>query len=165
MSALTQKRLRELLHYDPESGIFSNRVQRIGSPIGKVVGTPNSNGHLQIMISRRLYMAHRLAWLYVYGVWPTSRLDHKNRQKTDNRIANLREVSPSENCQNVDLYTNNTSGLKGVCWRKNEQRWSATICHQHKQIHLGYFDTKESAHLAYRVAATVLHKCNPSALS
>ena len=106
-----------------------------------------SNGALyrRIQLDGRKYKAHRLAWLYLFGEWPKGQIDHINRNSLDNRIANLRDVSQSENQHNRPEQANNTSGVKGVHWHKQKMRWQAAIRINGKLIHLGLFGTKEEA--------------------
>ena len=154
---LTAEYLRSILHYEPETGIFtwkvsnSNRVR-----IGDAAGCPCGGGYLNITVGSRLYLGHRLAWLYVYGVWPKDQIDHINRNRSDNRITNLRDVSTKQNLQNAGKYSHNTSGHPGVCWHKQHSKWVASIMHNQKSIHLGYFTDIEEA-LSARKAAEKLY--------
>jgi len=161
---LTAERLRELLHYDPETGLFTRRVNRQGrwGKAGSVAGHINPRGYRVIWIGCN-WMAHRLAWLYVHGAWPEGQLDHINQDKTDNRIENLRLVTHAENMQNRPHQRNNVSGFKGVAPCKKTGRWQALICSNNKQIYLGLFATPELAHAAYCDAAARLHTANPVA--
>ena len=129
--------------YDPETGVFTRR--------GKVVANRKGNGYVGI---GRQY-AHRLAWLCVHGRWHNGDIDHINRDKTDNRISNLRECSRSENQRNQGLTAANRSGFKGVCQRRG--RWIATIRDNGRYVYLGTFDKPEAASLAYQDAAERLH--------
>ena len=154
---LTAEKLRELLHYDPETGIFTRKVRT--SPrvkAGDVAGSQGGGGYLNIMVGSRLHKAHRLAWLYVYGEWPKDKLDHINRNKTDNRISNLRDVSHKQNMQNASKRSDNTSGHPGVYLVKRKSKWQAQIMHNYKLIHLGYFSDREEA-VAARKAAEKLY--------
>lgn len=151
---ITAQRLRELLHYDPETGIFTWRVrisQRIRA--GTKAGSFSPRGYRLIRVERRLYFAHRLAWLYMTDAWPSADIDHINLVKDDNRFANLREASRSQNCANVSLPVNNTSGFKGVTWMKDRKKWQASIHISPRRIYLGLFDTAEEAGAAYARAA------------
>src|SRR5690606_33911522 len=108
---LTQARLKQLLDYDPTTGIFTRRVSRGGMKKGSVAGFTSVKGYTVIGVDGKLYSAHRLAWLYVYGVMPRE-IDHRNRVKTDNSILNLREASRAMNNQNkVVGQKNSRSGL------------------------------------------------------
>ena len=142
---LTAEKLRELLHYDPATGIFTWKVRTANQvKAGDVAGSP-SGGYLQIMVLSRLYKAHRLAWLYTSGEWPKDQLDHVNRVRTDNRISNLREATNKQNQQNTGKRRDNTSGHPGVYWYKRISKWQAQITHNQKHIHLGSFTTVEEA--------------------
>lgn len=148
---ITQDRLKEILDYDPETGVFRWRVSpRPGRIIaGQVSGCIKNTGYRCIQIDNMSYSEHRLAWLYIYGEWPPNQMDHVNTIRNDNRIANLRLASASENCRNR---TNiNKSGYKGVSWRYN--KWRAGIKIKGKSYHLGCFPTLEMAHAAYCEAA------------
>lgn len=153
---LTAERLRELLNYNPDTGIFTYRIVRPGQPAGLVAGSLNKFGYLRIRIDGRKYMAHRLAWLYVHGVWPPSELDHRNRVKRDNRIDNLRPTTRSGNTQNqIRARADSHSGLKGA--RRDRSRWAARITVNGKEKTLGRFDTAEEAHACYMRAKKELH--------
>ena len=153
-------RLREVLSYDPSTGIFMWRFRT--SPTCKLdqpAGMIKMCGYRRIVIDGRSYLASHLAWLYVYGEPPTDTLDHKNRNRTDDRIANLREATRSEQCRNREVRENSTTGLKGVSrFNKEHQRakFRSTITVDGKRIFLGLFMTAEEAHAAY-CRASELH--------
>lgn len=161
-SKLTVERLRELLHYDPDTGIFTwvERVSRRG-PIGHIAGSKTMFGYCNITINFTHFMAHRLAWLYVHGEWPKHYIDHINGDRFDNRFCNLREATRSENGQNRCLSKNSTSGFMGVTFCPVGGNWVSHICINKKLKHLGYFDTPELAHEAYKQAKAELHTFNP----
>lgn len=152
-------RLREVLAYDPSTGLFRWTVGagRGGRKRpGAVAGNPDSSGHIQIGIDGRRYLAHRLAWLWVYGEWPIHQVDHLNGMRTDNRIANLRQLTNQQNAQNSTcLRRSNTSGFPGVSARG--RRWSAQIMVDRRIHRLGCFATPEEAHEAYLAAKRRLH--------
>ena len=125
--------LRNRYNYDPETGEFSKKSGKPGC------GRPATNGYLQIEVAGKRYMAHRLAWLWVYGVWPENQLDHMNQDRLDNRISNLREATNKQNGENVRLFKHNKSGRTGVSWRKSEKKWAACIKHHGRTIDLGTF--------------------------
>jgi hypothetical protein len=152
---LTQERLKELLDYNPETGVFVWRVSKGPCKAGSVAGTVNNNGYVHIKIERKLHQAHRLAWLYTYGCWPDKDIVHINRMKTDNRIENLRDTD--KNDWNRDKHSNNTSGYPGVSWDKRSKKWRAKITVSGKQMHLGLFNTPEAANAAYMAAKEKLH--------
>lgn len=130
---LTQQRLKELVTYNPQTGLF------IRNKNGKVIGNVHHTGYIRFMLDKKEYLAHRLAWLYMYGVIPKNQIDHKNNDRSDNRIDNLREVTHSENQQNRLINENNTSGVTGVYFSKRSNRWYAQISIDGKNIHLGQF--------------------------
>lgn len=152
---LTVERLREVLAYDPETGIFTHLRRRVG--IGKVAGSPNGKGYINIAIDGVLYPAHRLAWMYVTGAMPLGHLDHKDLDRANNRFGNLRECSRSQNGANAPLSKANRSGFKGVCWFEQTGKWRAVIKYNRKQVHLGYYNCPVAAHIAYQIAADRHH--------
>lgn len=149
--AVELARLKELLQYDPETGVFTWKRRRGAKRA--TAGCYNRLGYRLIGVDYDLHMAHRLAWLYVHGEWPPSHIDHINGDPSDNRIANLRLATQSQNGANARLRSDNTSGYKGAYWFKPVKRWMSSICKDGKQVHLGYFDTAEQAHAAYMNAA------------
>lgn len=159
---LTAQGLRVLLHYNPETGVFTWLHSKGTAKAGAVAGTPHAKGYTSIKISGRVYLAHRLAWLHVYGAWPTQDLDHVNRAKNDNRLANLREVTHAENMQNRGLGRQNASGLKGASFHKLTGRWRAEIKLNGQRHYLGLFATAGAAHAAYSDAAAAMHTHRPS---
>lgn len=147
MSELTQDLLKSLLTYDPNTGVFTWRVNcgtraRAGNLAGCVAG----DGYIQIKIRGCKYYAHRLAWLYTYGVWPADQLDHINRVKTDNRIANLRTATAAENNQN--------RGYAGVHWCAARRKWRVRICVNKKSISVGSYANHNDA-ISARKAAVI----------
>jgi hypothetical protein len=142
---ITQERLRELLSYDEENGLFIYKTKRGQKSKGSIAGSPQNKGYIQITVDDKNYLAHRLAWFYVHGEWPKNQIDHINRIKTDNRITNLRDVTNSINHHNVGLRKHNTSGVNGVYWSNNKNKWVATIEINKKKHHLGIFNTLEDA--------------------
>lgn len=158
---LTAERLRELLHYSPETGVFrwrvanSNRV-RVGSVAGFA-----SEKYITIRIDGHLHQAHRLAWLYMHGRWPVDQLDHRDGNKQRNAIGNLRECSNSENHQNMPAARKSASGLLGAFLHKRSGRWLSGIKLKGRMTWLGYFDTPEAAHATYLEAKAKLHTFNP----
>ena len=161
---LTQSVLKSLFHYDKATGIFTRAKNHLRAKEGSVVGTPNYKGYLLFSVQGKSYRAHRLAWLYVYGQFPSMDLDHINGDRKDNRIENLRELPNRLNQQNrKNPNPNNTSGYKGVGWSKKLSKWRVKIVKDYKTIHLGYFDNIDEAVMAYANGAAKYHSFNPSA--
>ncbi len=161
MSQLTANRLREVLSFDSSTGAMCWSKPPSPSRVkpGQVAGSVAKSGYLTIRIDRTLYLAHRLAWLYVHGEWPTQKIDHINGDKHDNRIANLRLATDRVNAQNVRKpQANNTSGFLGVTFCRWTNRWLAQIQTGGKHHNLGRFDTPELAHAAYLQAKRRLHE-------
>ena len=160
---LTQERLKELLSYDPETGVFvwakptSSKIK-----IGAVAGTPHSEGYWYIHINYTKFLAHRLAWLYMTGEFPPNQIDHINRIKTDNSFLNLRAVTCSENQHNSGKRQNNKSGYKGVRYDKNSKKWKACIGLNSVLKHIGLFLTPEEASAAYLAAQKIYHPTCPT---
>ena len=154
MSIMTADEVRRLLDYDPETGDFRWRVE-MGqrAKMSAIAGTIKEDGYRIIIIRRRKYSAHRLAWLHSYGCWPVQFLDHKNGLRDDNRLCNLREATRSQNNSNRPAI----SGLKGASWHAPSNRWVARIKKDGVQRHIGCFPTEEAAHAAYCRAAQKLH--------
>jgi hypothetical protein len=147
----TPQRLREVLHYCRDTGVFSWKVHRRKVRAGTIAGTPDRDGYINIKIDGFLYRAHRLAWLYVFGNWPTAQIDHINGDRNDNRLSNLREATVTENSRNARKKSNNKSGRKGVFWQ--DGRWCAQIKIGGKSTHIGRFDSLDDASAAYLRAA------------
>lgn len=155
---LTSARLRELLHYDEKTGVFTRHAQsQRHLPVGTVPKNPRY-AYLRICLDYKIYMAHRLAWLYVNGVWPDGQIDHINGNKLDNRIENLRDATPSQNKQNMrKARADSKSGLAGASWYSSGNKWRAAIQIDGKKKHLGYFDTAEEAHQVFMDAKRKHH--------
>lgn len=147
---ITQKRLKEVLSYNPDTGHFtwlnptSFRV-RVGDIAGYNHKTPDGKTYIQTSIDGFKCYAHRLAWLYMLGEYPSEQIDHINGNGTDNRWSNLREVSHITNSKNQKLRSTNSSGITGVYWSEQRQKWCASITVKGKSIALGRHDTKEEA--------------------
>jgi hypothetical protein len=142
---LTQAELKEILHYDPETGIFRWRysVARRVKP-WDVAGCGTKN-YAHLKINNKTYKAHRLAWLYMTGSWPIDQIDHKDRNKENNKWENLRPATNKQNQENVGLSKANTSNYRGVSWISTRKKWEASLQHNKQRISLGYFKTAEEA--------------------
>jgi hypothetical protein len=154
--SITQDRLKELLDYNPETGVFTWKVRRNGRVrAGDVAGTANNNGYTIISIDCVRHLAHRLAYLYVHGCLP-EKIDHRNTIRTDNWIDNLRPASGSQNKANSGIPSKNTSGYKGVCFHAKAGKWRAKITVNRRSLSLGLFSDILDAAEAYKAAA-ILH--------
>ena len=169
--------IRQLMSYDPETGklfwkergaewFTANRRHtadiQAGSwnkkYAGKEAFTPiNSAGYHTGTVLGKMLMAHRIAWAIVHGRWPEHFLDHINRVRTDNRLANLREATNAENLRNRSVARNNESGTKGVRMDKRSKRWQARIKIGGTSISLGAFASRDEAAAAYTAAAKKYH--------
>lgn len=154
---LSQETLKSLLHYDPDTGMFTQLKARQGVRVGSIAGKVRNDGYVQIRINGKIYLAHRLAWLYVHGTFPPDMIDHMNRVTSDNRIGNLRLATDAENKQNRSMQINNTSGHVGVHWDKRYQKWQAYIKVNSKQIKIGYFTDINDAISARKAAELKYH--------
>lgn len=161
LKTLTAERLRELLHFDPQTGVFTWRAGASKQKPGRVAGALVAEGYIRIRVDYRLYMAHRLAWLYVYSKWPAKQIDHENRVRSDNRLSNLREATQSENSQNTLKLCTNKSGHKGVFFDGTRKKWCSRIGFDGKETHLGYFTDVKAAAKAYVTASANHHTRNP----
>ena len=147
---ITQNELKQILHYDQDTGIFTwIKRTSIRIMVGKVAGSLTNTGYFCIRINGRIYLSHRLAWLYMHGSLPKKLIDHINLDRKDNRISNLREATQSENMRNSGLKKSNTHGVKGVSLDKRDMVWFARARVNSKVIYLGRFKTKEEAAKVY----------------
>ena len=153
----TYARLREVLHYDTETGVFTWLKSGSGRRPDLTAGRQHSEGYIHIGIDGRRYYAHRLAWLYMTGAFPKEQIDHKNADRSDNRWSNLREATQFQNNANARRSKRNKSGFKGVSWAKKHKKWTAHISVEGRQINLGLFDDASVAHAAYVRMATAAH--------
>jgi len=140
---ITQQRLKELLHYEPDTGIFTWRVNRSNVRAGDIAGFLTLNNRRRISVDGVNYFAYRLAWLYVYGEFPYGILDHVNRDSSYDGIGNLRIATVKQNSRNSTLAKNNTTGYTGVV--RSRDRYAARIKYNYRQIHIGVYDTPEEA--------------------
>jgi hypothetical protein len=150
---LTAERLREVVDYDPETGVFCWRVSRGTRKAGSVAGHVKQKGYRTIRVDWRAYEAHRLAWLYVHGEFPATFLDHIDRVKDNNRLANLREATFQQNFGNTGLRADNKTGLKGVHYCTRGKSFVAQITIGRRRKHIGHFKSADDAYAAYCAAA------------
>lgn len=162
--SLTQARLKELLDYNPETGLVTRLVCTANRhKVGEIVGAKGARGYLQATINSKKYMLHRLIWLWVHGVWPANDVDHRDRNRANNKLGNLREATRSENNHNSSLSKANWSGFKGVAWDKSRSLWMASIQANGESHHLGRFATAALASVAYQAAKNIYHPTAPVA--
>ena len=160
---LTQKRLKELFLYNSETGQFT-RIKALCGPvakIGMIAGTLGGRGYIDIGIDGKRYKAHRLAWLYIHGEFPSNKLqiDHIDGNRTNNNIANLRVVTASQNLQNIKSAKshNITSKILGVSWFKRDKKWQVEISVNKKKLYLGRYNDLEEAKSVYLSAKKLHH--------
>ena len=143
---LTQTRLKELLDYNPETGIFTWKVSSAKNvKVGDEAGYKRPNGYICISIDGKQYFANRLVWLFVHGCFPKGNLYYIDQIRDNNRIKNLREATQSQNMINSKTQSNNTSGIRGVYYYKPTQKWYASIGVLGKRLSLGYYENKFDA--------------------
>lgn len=158
---LTQEQARQILDYDPDTGVFRwRRRQDVGLAwnnrnAGKIAGHVSVKGHVHVMVNRQRIYAHRLAWLIMTGGYPGADIDHINGDKSDNRFSNLRAASRAENNYNRAIQRNNKTGVKGVYPYKNRFRSQIVVDGNIK--HIGVFGTLDEAKAAYEKAAAQYH--------
>lgn len=153
---LTAQRLRELLDYEPDTGIFTWRITSRRAVAGAVAGSDNGKGYIQISVDGRRYAAHRLAWMHVHGDWPTSELDHIDGIRSHNAISNLRPADRFLNNRNVHgARQNSKTGFLGAS--PKGKRFVAQIAANGVNHYLGKFDTAQEAHAAYMAAKKIHH--------
>lgn len=148
---LTQAQVRKRLSYDQKTG---HLTWLDGQDKGKRAGHLNSVGYVTITFGPNKYLAHRVIWLWMTGVWPDFEIDHKDRRRANNSWNNLRPATRTQQNGNWPLLKSNKSGVRGVCFHGSRGKWRAQLQHRRKQIYLGLFDTKAQAAAAYRAMAT-----------
>lgn len=158
MLLLTQDDLKKILRYDSETGDFYWVSIGCGVSFGKKAGTIEKNGYKKIMIKRKFYMSHRLAFLWMIGEWPTYQVDHIDMNKGNNKWDNLRNASHGQQQCNRSIQRNNSSGYKGVSFNKKHKKWCSFIRVEGKNMNLGNFDDIELAALVYSEASYKYHR-------
>ena len=135
---LTQARIKHLFNYRADGNLIRRILTSNCVSVGDVVGCLGNDGRLHSQVDRKIYLNHRLIWLWHKGYFPEHEIDHIDRDKLNNRIENLREVTRTCNLRNTGNRSNNVSGVKGVCWYKRHEKWLSTIRVARKSINLGY---------------------------
>jgi hypothetical protein len=153
MDTLTQKELKESLHYEPKTGVFTWLASRGNSvKVGDIAGYIDKLGYRFIKINGKMYKAHRLVFLYMTGKFPPDEIDHLNHLRYDNRFVNLRHATRVENSRNRSMNSNNTSGFNGVYWHEGASKWRVRIRVNGKDKHLGLFTDMDDAIIARKKA-------------
>jgi hypothetical protein len=149
MTQLTHERLLQVIHYSPETGVFTWKIKPRAKAIeGNIAGSSGREGRVHIAVDTKRYKAHRLAWFYMTGEWPNV-IDHVNGDPSDNRWGNLRDATTSLNLANSRRRTDNTSGYKGVSLEPRTGRWVAYLTKDQRRKYIGSFKTPKEAHDAY----------------
>lgn len=153
-------RVRNLLDYHADTGVFRWRYARRGVVVGSIAGHSHNKGYIGIRIDGVAYLAHRLAWLWSHGRWPTEMIDHIDGDRKNNALSNLRECSNAQNCQNVKSHRDATSCHVGVCFvaKRKVNPWVAQICVNGKQHFVGGFPTERDAATARASAKSKFHQ-------
>lgn len=148
---ISQCRLKELLTYDKETGLF------VRNSNGRLAGSKMTGGYIRVRLDGDVYLCHRLAWLYVHGRLPDNGIDHINGVTSDNRLQNIREADHSQNGQNQHVVRRNKHGMPGVKWVESRKKWAAKIRVKGKEIHIGLYDCPEDASAAYLSKKKEIH--------
>ncbi len=155
MALLSHKYLLSILSYDKISGNFVWLVSCGTVKAGRIAGCLRKDGYVQIIIGKRKYKAHRLAWFYVHGEWPRERLDHEDNCQSNNRWDNIRPATHSQNMANRKLNSNSSTGYKGVSAR--DGRYRAYVNKDGFRHWLGVYSTVEEAATVAASKALELH--------
>ena len=149
---IDQETVKKLFHYDAESGmlLWRNGNSRNVKPWQEATSS-NGHGYYNVKIDGKSYLVHRLIWLYVHGNFPEQDIDHKNRVRNDNRLCNLRDVSRTDNAQNISLPSHNKSGHIGVSWYAKQNKWTVYVKVNKKNKWLGYYKNLDDAVAARKV--------------
>lgn len=157
---LTSAQLKEILHYNPDTGFFT-WVKSVGQRAqkGRIAGSKVPGGYIKIKVLQKIYFAHRLAWLYMTGSWPENEIDHVDNNPSNNVFSNLRAATKSENAQNRGNRKGTVSRFKGVRFDLQRNKWLACIWLNDlkKEKRIGFFSSEDEAAKAYRAEAEVLH--------
>lgn len=154
---LTQEKMKSVIRYNPDTGIFIWLVGNNKRKAGDIAGGIGAAGYWMIGVSGKRYYAHMLAWLYMTGEFPTVGIDHKDRCKTNNKWDNLRLATKAQNSANTEIMSTNKSGYKGVSWHRDLYKWQVHIRINGKSKYLGVYTSKEEAAQVYRNAAIREH--------
>lgn len=140
-------------HYSHKTGLLWKMCRKYS----KIAGCQKQNGYMAVNILKTTYLSHRVCWFLHYGKFPENEIDHVDRNGFNNKIDNLREATRQQNAVNRTKLSNNTSGFKGVFWRKSRATWIAVISFNHKTTYIGSYSSPEEASIAYENKAKELH--------
>ena len=158
MAEISQEELKRFLHYDPETGVFTNLIRRSNLAIGEKAGCINKLGYVKLALIGKQYLGHRLAWLYVHGYMPVQ-IDHVNCIRSDNRISNLRPCTQALNVQNLrSSHCDSQTGTLGVSLIRETGRFRARITINGKCKQIGCFSTRQEAYAAYVQHKAITHE-------
>jgi hypothetical protein len=144
--SISQEYLKSILNYNPDTGIFTWKINKsIGTKSNDIAGAINDKGYVKISINSKGHSAHRLAWLYMNGVYPPNQIDHINKVRSDNRFKNLRLATNKQNQENTSIRKDNSSGTTGINWRKDLEKWQVRIQSHGKRITVGIYSGLELA--------------------
>jgi hypothetical protein len=150
--------IRQTFDYDSATGLLTWKVSRGRVSKGSEAGTLGQHGYVTLQVNGKRLRAHRAIWAHVYGVWPSLEIDHKDGNRANNRIENLREATSAENKQNLrGARSHSATGLLGVFKFRDGGKFMAQIVKNGKGKHIGVFDSKEEAHAAYLEVKRQLH--------
>jgi hypothetical protein len=154
---MTKEMLNDVFEYY-DGKLFWKKKTAPCIRIGDRVGTLRESGYRVLTLYKKYHMEHRVIWMFHYGDIPKGyEIDHIDEVKDNNKIENLRLATPSENQYNVSATKHSKTGLKGAAFHKRDKKWFASIRHNGKRIYLGYYNSPEQAHQAYKKAAIELH--------
>jgi hypothetical protein len=158
-SDLSAEFVRSRYAYDPITGVFTSLKTTPGTFAGRKLGSTDQQGYTILLINRKQYKAHRIAWLWVHGEWPKFEIDHINGNRSDNRLCNLRDIPKAGNQQNLKGAKKNnlSTGLLGAYWDKSKGKFTSKIVVNGVPKSLGGFSTAEEAHRMYMKAKGTLH--------
>lgn len=151
------EQIRMELDYDPATGVFKWKRAKGNAAAGSIAGYVRKDRYIEIKVNGTTYKAHRLAWIFYYGIDPDLEIDHINNDTHDNRICNLRLATREENSWNSPRRKNNKSGVKGVCYHKDTKKWAAALSFRGKRFNLGVFETVKLAEQAIKELRASLH--------
>lgn len=154
---LTQELVQRLFRYEDGKLYWKEKYSnRSGVVIGKEAGCKQKIGYKVVVINNKLFYAHRIIFLMCYGFMPKG-IDHIDGDNTNNCILNLREANQSQNMSNTGLRSNNKSGVKGVCWDKDRNLWTARVAYNKKVFNVGRFENIKDAELAVKAKRKEIH--------